>query len=173
MSVTIPPGVSADGNVKVAFTPTLSTPATPKVSELTATATVDISCHLTADGFAPGGEATSVEDRRLCSKQVFEGYGTVSYTIENLVYVYDPQTPASVSNKAYAAMPVGQVGFLVVRWGMDSQAAWAVGQTVDVYPVTMGPRIKQSPEQNGKLKVSQKPFVTGQLNEDVLTIAGP
>lgn len=171
MSVEIPPGVSADGNVKVAFTPTLSTPTAPMVTELVAIATVDISCHLTADGFTPGGEASTTEDRRLCSKQVFEGYGTVTYSIDNLIYIYDPQVPASLSNEAYAAMPAGSVGYLVVRWGLDSRTAWTVGQTVDVYPVTMGPRIKQAPETNGKLKVKQKPFVTGLLYEDVLLVA--
>ena len=78
-----------------------------------------------------------------------------------------PAVPA----KAYETLPTGTTGFLAVGWGKDAMEPWAVGDVVDIYPVKMGPRVKQPPEANTKLKVSQKPFVTGPVLEDVAIAA--
>lgn len=172
MSLVIPPGVAADGAVKVQFVTAIADLAAPKVAtEVKAVSSVEASCLLTKDGFTPGAETSSASDERLCSKQLFEDYGTVTYTIDVLTYIYDVQNPSSASNKLYAAMPEGTTGFLVVRWGLDADVDWAAAQIVDVYPVKLGPQIKQPPETNSKLKVQQKPFVTGPIQEDVAVAA--
>jgi hypothetical protein len=172
MPVTVPAGVPADGFVSVKFVPAIADVAAPSVAtDINAAGSEDISCLLTKSGFAPGGEAQTITDDRLCSKQVFEDYGSVTYTIDNLIYVYDVQNPTSESNKAYAALPPGTAGYLVARWGKDVDTAWAAGDIVDIYPVKMGPQIKQAPEANSKLKVSQKPFVTGPVVHDVALAA--
>lgn len=164
----IPPGVSADGAVKVQFVTTLADTAAPKVAtEVKAVSSVEASCLLTKDGFTPGAETSQASDERLCSKQVFEDYGTVTYTLDNLTYIYDVQNPESTSNKLYAAIPEGTTGYLVVRWGLDADVDWAAAQVVDVYPVKLGPQVKQPPETNSKLKVQQKPFVVGDVQIDV------
>lgn len=172
MPVTVPPGVAADGAVSVKFVTALANPAAPSLAtEINAASSVDLTCLLTKDGFSPAGEAAAITDERLCSKQVFEDFGTVTYSTDALTYIYDPQTPASASNKAYAALVTGTTGFLVVRWGKDVDIAWAAGDKVDVYPVKVGPRIKQAPEANSKLKVQQKPYVTGPVQQDVAVVA--
>lgn len=172
MPTTVPAGVPADGFVSVKFVPAIADPANPSLAtDLGAAGVVDLSCLLTKDGFAPGADPQAVTDERLCSKQVFEDYGTVTYTIDNIVYVYDVQNSSSESNKAYAALPAGTTGFLVARWGKDVDEAWAVADKVDIYPVKMGPQVKQAPEANSKLKVSQKPFVTGPVQHDVAIAA--
>lgn len=172
MPLTVPAGVPADGTVSVRFVTALTNPAAPKLAtEINAASSVDLSCLLTKDGFAPGAEASTITDERLCSKQVFEDFGTVTYSIDNITYIFDPQNTASESNKAYAALPTGATGYLVVRWGKDVDTAWAAGDKVDVYPVKMGPRVKQAPEANSKLKVQQKPYVTGPFQEDVALVA--
>lgn len=165
MSVTaFPQGVPSDGMIKVAFVASLATPNAVLITELEAATSVDATCFLTS--FTPSAEAQAIEDRRLCSKQVFEDFGTVTYTIGDITYVYDVQDSAGDSNKLYEALPTGTVGFLVVAWGKDADEAWAVADVVDIYPVKMGPRVKQPPEANSKLKVVQKPFVTGEVIED-------
>lgn len=164
-----PQGVPSDGMLKVAFVATLAVPSAPSVTELSAATTVDATCYLTS--FTPNAEAQAIEDRRLCSKQVFEDFGTVTYTIGDITYVYDTQNAGSDDQKLYEALPTGTVGFLVVAWGKDADEAWASGDVVDVYPVKMGPRVKQPPEQNSKLKVTQKPFVTAEVQEDVVLAA--
>jgi hypothetical protein len=172
MPVTVPAGVPADGYVSVKFVPAIADPAAPSLAtDLGAAGVVDLSCLLTKDGFGPTGEAQAVTDDRLCSKQVFEDYGTVTYSIDNIVYIYDVQNAASESNKAYAALPAGTTGYLVARWGKDVDTAWAIADKVDIYPVKMGPQVKQKPEANSKLKVSQKPFVTGPVQPDVAIVA--
>lgn len=172
MPVTVPAGVPADGYVSVKFVPAIANPAAPSLAtEINAAGTVDLTCLLTKDGFGPAGEAQAISDERLCAKQVFEDYGTVTYTIDNLIYVYDVQNAASESNKAYAALPEKTTGYLVARWGKDVDTAWAAADKVDVYPVKMGPQVKQKPEANSKLKVSQKPFVTGPVQHDVAIVA--
>lgn len=159
-----PTGVPSDGMIKVAFVASLADPSAVTTAELSAATSVDATCYLTS--FTPNAEAQAIEDRRLCSKQVFEDFGTVTYSIGDITYVYDTQTPASDSNKLYEALPTGATGFLVVGWGKDADEDWAIGDVVDIYPVKMGPRVKQPPEQNSKLKVTQKPFVTAEVVED-------
>lgn len=164
-----PQGVPSDGMLKIAFVATLAAPDAPSITELSAVTSVDATCYLTS--FTPNAEAQAIEDRRLCSKQVFEDFGTVTYTIGDITYVYDTQNASSDDQKLYEALPTGTEGFLVVAWGKDADEAWAAGDVVDVYPVKMGPRVKQPPEQNSKLKVTQKPFVTAEVEEDVVLAA--
>lgn len=168
MALTIPPGVDAQGSVLVKFVPELTAPADPTVAEVTAATAIDLSCYLTKEGFKPGAETDKWKDERLCTKNVFEQDGATTYKIEALEYIYDPQEPESLSNKAYAALPRGTSGYLVVRWGKDieNNPELAVGDIVDVWPVTVGNRVKQPPEENSKLKVQQEVSVTGAPHED-------
>lgn len=166
MSVSFPEGVSADGNVKVVFVPAIADTTEPTVTEVTATGTLDISCFLTT--FAANGEAQTVEDIRLCSRQVFEDYGSIAHTLDDLEYVIDPQdTTPTGGNAAALTLTPGTQGFLVVRYGAAYEDALASGDVVDVYPVKAGPQIKVAPERNTKLKARQKLFVNGPARMDV------
>jgi hypothetical protein len=172
MTQVIPPGVVANGMVKVAFCPSIADLTAPSVAtDIKAATSVEASCYLTRDGFQPGAEDQAITDERLCSKQVFEDFGTTQYTIANLVYIYDAQNTGSDSNKLYEALPKGTTGFLVAAWGKDAEEDWAAGDIVDIYPVKLGTQVKQPPEANSKLKVAQKPFVTGEVAEDVALAA--
>jgi hypothetical protein len=75
MPVTIPAGVKAEGNLKVAYVPTIANLATPTVVEVTAAGALDISFFLTAGNFKPSGEQARGDDRRVGSKQTFEVLG--------------------------------------------------------------------------------------------------
>ena len=173
MALVIPPGVDAEGSVLVKFVPTLADPSAPTTTELNAVGAVDMSCSLTQDGFKPGADTATGTDTRLCSKQVYETKGATTWSIDNLTYIWDPQNPDSDSNKVYAALPEDTAGFLVVRWGKDVEdfPALAAADIVDVFPVVMGPQVPQPPEANSKLKVQQKPFVTGSAVRDVTLAA--
>lgn len=173
MALTIPPGVNAEGSVLVKWVPTLADPAAPTLTEINATGSLDISCYLAKDGFQPGAETEKWKDERLCTKNVFEQEGAVTYSIEALKYIYDAQNPESISNAAYAALQSGTPGYLVVRWGKDleSNPEIAAGDVVDVYPVQLGTRTKQQPEANSKLWVSQEVSVTGTPQEDIALAA--
>lgn len=150
----VPPGVPADGNLRIgfitAFTGTLATAAL--------TAAKDFSCYLTADGFNRTVTEAAVVDDRLCTTQSGEDPGRYSEGLE-LIYVYDQQNKTPTDNLAYTTLKRGVKGFLVVRYGVAFDQAWASGDVVDVIAFTAGKQQKNSPAANEKLKVTQKLFI--------------
>lgn len=172
MSVTIleiPRGVPSDGTVKVAFVPDggFADYTAPTLAELQAAGVTDISCLLMQDGFGEDAEEGTNTDRRMCSKEAYTLGGTVTWTIQDLRYVYDVQNPESPTNEAYAALTPGTRGFIVARWGKDASVDFAGGDIVDVFPVELGVQRKQTPEANSELKVLQRPRVIGNKASDV------
>jgi hypothetical protein len=152
----------------------LATPTAPKLTELNAVTSVNVSCFLS--GFQPQGSQDSAEDRRLCSEQIFEDPGDVAISIDNIEYVYYPQSTApDPLNKAYEILQNGVAGYLVDRRGLNARtAALAIGQKVDVYPVRMGEQFRQAVDpsaQGGKFRISQKAFVTGPYEYDCALVA--
>lgn len=171
MALYVPPGVTAEGFVSVFFVPAIANPDQPKLTEINATGSLNISCYLAKDGFGVTPEQETATDERFCSKQVFESLGKIKETFDDLVYVYDSQNPTSLTNKAYTVLAPGTSGFFVVRWCKDNEIAWAVGDKVDVYPVQVGAQGKQKPEANSNLFTRQKVVQTGFSNKDVAVVA--
>lgn len=168
---TIPAAIPSDGTVSVRWVPAIADTTAPKLAtEINAVGSVALECYL-KENFSPDASTDAVEDRRMCSKQVFQTAGTTTVTISDLIGVYDPQDLAAVASKAYVALAPGANGFLVVRWGVDVDTAWTVGDLVDVFPVTIANRIKLAPEQNSQLKFKATPMVTGNYDEDVVLAA--
>lgn len=171
MTVVYPEGVRARGNESVIFVPTIAAPTAPTVAELTAVGAANISCWLS--GFAPQGTQESVEDRRLCSEQIFEDPGDVQVSIDNIEYVYYPQAPVpTADNKAYEVLKKDVTGYLVDRRGLNARTvAIAIAQIVDVYPVRLGEQFRMPldpGEQGGKFRITQKAFVTGPYEYDAV-----
>lgn len=159
----IPESMPSDGTLKVVFCPTND----HDVTTLTGGTTVDLSCYLTQDGWNPSTDEATVVDSRLCSKQDFEQPGRVSESLE-ITYVWNTD---SGEDDARQTLPQAEVGFLIVRWGLDFDVAFAAGQEVDVYPIKAGVQRKQPPEQNSVLKIMQKAFITGEVERDTVLIA--
>lgn len=168
MSVDFPEGVPVDGNVKVMWVPAIADTTEPILAEVNAAGALDLTCFIPAGAFSPNGDVTSIEDPRLCSRQVFEDFGSFSYSIDEIQYVVDPQdTSPSGGNAAALKLVPNTAGFLVIRWGAAYETAFAADDVVDVYPVKCGPQIKSAPERNSKLKARQKLYVTGPAYMDV------
>jgi hypothetical protein len=171
MPTTVPPGFLADANITVLFVTTLADPDSPSLAtEINAVTTIDMTCYLTAQLSPNATEAISTDDR-MCLRQALEVPGTITYSIDELQYVYDVQNPASLSNELYAAVPRGTTGFIVIRYGEDVDTAFTAGDIVDVYPVEWGQQIKMPGERNTKAKVRQKPYVVGPYQQDVAIAA--
>ena len=173
MPATVPPGFISDASMRVWWVPlaNLANPATPGVAAaLNATTSLDITCYLTGD-FAPDASVATITDDRVCLKQILEDVGAVTWSVDEIQYIYDVQNPASVSNKAYAAMVGGSSGYYVARYGMDYDTAPAASQKGDVIPVKLGPQVKLPVTRNTKGKVKQKPFVNGPVLQDVALVA--
>ena len=160
MSATFPTGVPADGNVKVVWVPVLADQEAPTLAEVNATGSMDITCGIVGGGFTTSSDQTTTQDIRLCSRQVFEDLGDVTYSIEDIEYIITPQDKtATGENAIYNTLAPGTTGYIVVRWGKDYAGAFEAGDIVDVYHVTMGPQVKQAPERNTKLRARQRPYV--------------
>lgn len=170
---TIITGVASDETVSVKWVPTIADVNAPKLAtEINAAPSVTLECLLT-ETFSPDASAEVGEVRRMCSKQVQQRGGTVTLTIEDLIYAYDPQGLAAAPiNKAYAALVQGAKGYLVVRWGKHVDTAWAVGDKVDIWPVEIsyGP-VKLRSEANSELKAKSGVLVTGTVATDKALVA--
>lgn len=162
------PSTPSDGNVKIAVVTTIADPEEPTVAELTAGTVVDISCYLTGDGWAPGGSQNTVEDRRLCSVQIYGTPGTASYSLE-LTYIENPQS--STDNDAFDALDPGTLVYIVERRGIAYDTAFAAGQKVTVHPVRPGIHRQLPPEQDSQLKVAQTMFYAGDKLTNVAVVA--
>jgi hypothetical protein len=172
MPVTIPPGVKAEGNLKVSFVPTIAVVTAPTATEVNAAGALDISFFLTAGNFKPSGEQARGEDRRVGSKQTFETLGREKSTIDDLVYVADPQAAAlAANNKAMELFQPGVSGFFVVRYGLDAETVdFTAAQKVDVWPIIFGVQNKVPLDENdefAKIRITQPVAVTGIVRKQV------
>lgn len=168
--MTTPVSNLADGNVKVTFVPTLTSTTAPSAAELNGGTAVDLSCYLTADGYAPGVDESVITDDRLCSTQTFEKPGRYSDSLE-MTYVFRQQDASGTDNKAFHTLAHLTTGYIVVRWGATYSDAFAATDVVDVIPVQAGIQRKQPPEANSVLKIMQKMFITNTVERDAVVAA--
>jgi hypothetical protein len=161
MPLSIPPGVDVNGRRNALFIPT----STLSAATLTSTA-VELICYLTKGTLGMSAETERGTDDRECTTVSTEVLGNTTFSLNDLEYVWEPQDADSDSttNKAYNALTPNTSGFLIVRQGILAETALAAGQIVDVFPVTLGPQIRKSPEGNNpaeKFKITQ-PVIVGQ-----------
>lgn len=168
--VELPRSIPADGSVKVLWVPALADPTQPTFTELTDPTVIDMSCYLTDDGWQPSTNEQVSTDDRLCSRQTFERIGRHTESLD-ITYVYQGQDMAAADNRAFATLRYRELGYIVARWGADYEIPIAEGDLVDVYPAECGRQRKQAPEANGRLRIMQKIFVRGTLQQDVEVVA--
>ena len=166
MAVTDLPSTPVDGNVLTLWVPAIANTLAPKLTELSASGVVDLSCYLVTN-LALGGDQASVPDPRACSLQDFEQPGKVTRTA-SAEYINNPTRPTA--NKAQLTLVPGTSGFLVIRRGKAFDATLAVGDLVDVWPVTTGLQI-DSADSGQVLKTTQKQFVIGPVRQSVALVA--
>ena len=175
MPVTIPTGVKAEGNLKVAYVPTIASVTAPTVAEVTAAGALDISFFLTAGNFQPSGEQARGDDRRVGSKQTFETLGREKSTISDLIYIADPQAAAATpSNKAMELFQPGVAGFFVVRYGLDAETVdFVAAQKVDVWPIVFGAQNKvplAEDDEFAKIRIVQPVAVSGVVKKQIALV---
>jgi len=172
MVVTIPAGVKAEGNLKVAYVPTIANLATPTIVEVTAAGSLDVSFFITGGNFKPSGEQARGDDRRVGSKQTFEALGREKSTIDDIVYIADPQAAAlAAGNKAMELFQPGVAGYFVVRYGLDAETVdFVAAQKVDIWPIVFGVQNKSALAENdefAKITIVQAVAVTGIVKKQV------
>lgn len=157
-----PAAVAADGNIRVAFCTTLTTSA-PTAAQCTSG--TDLSFYLTPDGLTPSLDQQQISDDRLADTQTFEAPGRYTLSLGELKFVINPTS--APDNAAITALTNGATGFLVIRYGISANTAFAAAQKVDFWPITVGITLKQPPEANSVLKAVTKVFVTNSVVQDI------
>lgn len=170
--VTIPPGVKAEGNLKVSYVPTIASLSAPTVVEVTAAGALDVSFFFTAGNFKPGSEQARGDDRRVGSKQTFETLGRIKASIDDIVYIADPQAAAlAANNKAMELFQPGVAGYFVVRYGLDAETVdWTAAQKVNIWPIVFGDQNETPLAENdefAKITITQAVAVTGIVRKQI------
>lgn len=165
------PATPADGNVKVVLVPAIANLDAPKLTELNAVSAVDISCYLTASGWAATADQATITDERLCSTQVFgqPGRKTLGLTLT----VIDNTNSANEEdyNEAVDTLIEGTQLYAVYRAGLPYDQAFAVGDKVRVWPFKAGMKQEVPPEANSVLKATYPTFITADVNAPVAVVA--
>lgn len=161
MTLVMPEGTPTLGAVKVKAVVTVTAIAAPKLAtEINAASSVDISCHLLADGWAYSAEtAKQTKKRRKCSKKDTEQLGVTTHRLAALRYVHNPQgADAAAGNEARLALKEGLKFYFVERQGKDAQTApYAVADRVRTHYLVLGPQIEMDdPDENGEFYIYQE-----------------
>lgn len=138
-----PQKVTANGKDSWFWVPAIADMAAPTATEVNAVSGVNISCFLLAEQDGVTGTTEKVRlARLLCETSTTEGLGEQTWSLADIMGVFDPQAAAgSDGKKAWELFKDGADGYLVRRQGViadSASAAAAAGQFVDVFRVEVG-----------------------------------
>lgn len=168
---TVLDGVSSNETVSLRWVKTIADPTAPSLAtEINAVSSVALEC-LVVGNFDIDFSVDRTQLRRMCSRQVRERSGPVTYSIQDLFVVYDPQNLAAPVSKAYAALQDGETGYLVERRGVHVDTAWAAGDLVRVIPVEVANANPAPPEDDNELQARVAFTVIGEVQKDVAVAA--
>lgn len=134
-----PQKVTANGKDTWWFAPAVADMTAPTAAEINAVSGLNITCFLLAEQDGVTGTAEKVRlARLLCETSTTEGLGERSWSLADLMGVFDPQAASGDdSKKAFELFRESQAGYLIRRQGVVSGADADVtaGQFVDVFKV--------------------------------------
>lgn len=158
VAIVLPPSVPVDGMLKVTMVTTFADPNVPKLTELAAVSSVDITCYLTKDGaFKDSFEQATFVDARLCTTEEWELLGAIKRGLEDLVYVYGPQAAAAAPlNAAFEKLTPGSRVYFAIRRALAYEAADTVGDFYSIWGATLGGRAEVGDTTNSVFKMRQK-----------------
>lgn len=177
MTFVMPDGVPSLGNVSTRFALSIADKTAPKLTELNAAfpASLDISGYLQAKGWKPGQDVgKGTPPRRLGQRTQYERFTTTTQKLDDLQYVISPQAAAATEGKkAYETLTEGLNAFFAERLGLDAETVdLALGQFVNIIPITLGPRIiLAEDDENGDVMVMQAVSIRGKRIDNVAIVA--
>jgi hypothetical protein len=159
----IPDNVDSDGTLLLLACPRAAiTSWPPKISDITASTTKDITYSLTTDGWNHGKTQETNTDERLTLREVLGTPGRVTHTV-SLKFFYgktstDVVDPLFIENSdlvifARYATPYEQVSATTDAW--------------DIFQVRAGTKVRDMPTANGKWTKTQQLFPRAKVLEDV------
>lgn len=152
----------ADGYTKVTYVPTIADISAPTVSELTAG--TDLECLITGGGFAPTVNEEAVSVPKLCETITAEAPGRATHQIQLTMVRKDN----SSEDVGWTTLLRNTEGYLVVRYGVAYDTAYASGDDVQVFPGSAGERRPQTPEANSAITFMSQWYVSAQPDLDAV-----
>ena len=170
MTAVEPTGINVAGKVSLYFVPAIANTAAPKLTEMNAVASCNISRVVYA--WDPNGSQGVTERSHYGSEFAGTMLGRAKFDPAELEYDDDPQGAGVAAEYAHLGkLTPGLTGFLVDRRGIHIDTALAAGQKVDIYPVEIGAlnRVPIDPTSTDgqKLRDEFRVFVTGEVKHGV------
>ena len=165
------PSTPADGNIRTVIVTAIANTTAPKLTELNAVSTVDISCYLTPGGFALTGDQATIADPRECSTEEFGQPGRKTRSLSITGIDNTNSVNATTDNKLVDVLVEGTQLYAVRRRGKAFDAAFAVGDKVTVVPFKAGEKNEVAADANSVLRSMWPTFITGNVQTDVLVVA--
>jgi len=157
----VPLSVAWDDNLRITFVPSGANPLSAAI--LSGGTAKDLTYSLKS--FNRAITQAMIDDPRLTLKQVLQKFGKVSETLEvNYIFGDDDDVARTV-------LAEGVKGFLVLRYSLPNETAWAAAQEVDVLTIECGKQRKDAPVENGVQTITQGIAITGVSQDDVALAA--
>jgi hypothetical protein len=140
MTVALPETVGSYGNASLVVLASAPSLTAPTITVLEAGEA--ITCHVYGTFASAPTQTTGSSPRKMCQINEPQRLGSVTYTINDIQYSYNPQelgTPGAAGNEAFEALTPGTNVWLVERVGISGRNAdFTAGELVNIYPVECG-----------------------------------
>lgn len=160
--------ILCDGRTKVTWVPAIANIAAPSAgTELAAAGSVDLQGYITPDGLNLGNSEAVIDASVLSSTAEYEQPGRYKVTMD-----FTCQRDDVVANdKAWTTLVRLTAGYIVIRRGPSESTAYASGDKLEVYTVTVGKRQMQKPAKNALATFTVHLYASGADNDNATAAA--
>ncbi|MGY5202972.1 phage tail tube protein [Bifidobacterium adolescentis] len=144
------PSTPADGLVNTIWVPAIEDIQKPTAEEINAG--TDLSNYVTLGGWSCSPSQDSISDQRENSAQDYENPGRKKISGSSIEVIDNTNTEHSAQNVAVETLAEGTEGYFVRRYGKQTDADFAAGDTVNVYAVRVGMSAKMAIAANSVLR---------------------
>lgn len=164
--VEIPEGILADDNFLAVWVPAIADINAPTVAELNGASVIPLSLWVGEGEYNHTVNDAPIMANRVGVAQPVQYDGTDEHTLE-ISYVYTN----TADDELRLALPYRATGYIVERFAVDRELAFAADQIVDVIPVRAGRQRKVMPTRNTELKRIQRLNIRRRVATDVEVVA--
>lgn len=155
------PSTPADGNIKTVLVPAVADLKSPTVAEATAATAIDISCYLTAGGFAFTADQATITDERECDIIARGAPGRITPSLSITGIDNTNNEAITDANELAEALVQGSSWVAIRRRGKSHDAPLVIGDKVTVTDFTVGMHSEVAAEANSVLRSLWNTFVQG------------
>lgn len=146
------PSQPADGNIRTVLVTTLAEPDSPDIEDANDESAVDISCYLTAGGFALTTDQATITDERECDTVTRQEPGRKTYSL-TITGIDNSNTANEAEfNELVEALVEGQPLYAIRRRGVEFDEPFTSGEQVTVIGFKPGERQEVPAEANSVLR---------------------